>query len=94
MTVEIEHGIPIPANRFGGDKWGEHREALSTMAIGDSFLIPASKLTERMRAKGVPLKALLTTKNSDPSRKYAVRMVFGGDNGDRRLIGCRVWRVK
>jgi hypothetical protein len=79
LTVEIEHGIPIPAlYRKGESKYPWHQ-----MAVGDSFFVPSSARQGAYIASGVPRSIRYS------GAKFSVRK-----SEKDGVPGFRVWRVK
>jgi hypothetical protein len=98
MAIEIEHGIPIPRHHFARTdaRYDEYHQALRTMAVGDSFLIPVdilppSVVSPTQKCHGT-LQGLFKGELKQ-GIKIATRRVLAED-GDKQLIGVRVWRLE
>jgi hypothetical protein len=99
MAIEIEHGVPMPPRRWPGateGKYDEYHQALRTMAAGDSFLIPVdilppSVVSPTQKSHGT-LQGLFKGELKQGIR-IATRRVLAED-GDKQLIGVRVWRLE
>ena len=74
MSLVVERGIPIPPTTFGRS---DVRNALNSMAVGDSFAVPMVD-RERTRAAVSTLRRLL------PAQNYVTRTL------DTEF---RVWRT-
>jgi hypothetical protein len=92
MTIEIEHGIPLPT-RSGktGLATTEIRDALSRMQPGDSVLI-ATHTLHRGSGKSDQYAAAISyrTQADKMGIKIATRLITRLDDG---RVSVRIWRV-
>lgn len=82
MTVEIEHGLPVP--KRGGRPLDPGYQALPLLKRGDSVFLPGKKLSTVRTYVGGPRFAELRRKG------FKFRLSEVAKDGQ---LGIRVWRV-